>query len=428
MLLKLPNYSLVLLIGASCSERSSFARKFFTEDEIISLGITDDELKKEETSIDNFKNAKEKVAARLKEKKFTVIDAPNIEKSKRKVWLNLAEEYFFTTVGVVFQASKQDCSQNTSSNNIRAKSNNETLRSSFKNLKKEFDRTIRFQTEGEIEQIEEIIKIPSKTIKSEDNGPFDIIGDIHGCFEELKMLLEKLQYNVSLINNGGCWYSVDHPQKRRVIFLGDLVDRGPASPEVLRLVMSMVNSGVALCVPGNHDDKLMRKLQGKNVQIKHGLEVTMNQFAKESEEFAHAVRDFLFNLPSHFVLDDGKLVVAHAGLKENMQGHTTETVRDFCLYGETTGETDEYGIPIRGEWWKEYGGKPLVVYGHSPVLKPEFINNTIDIDTGCVFGGYLTALKYPEKEFVSVSAKQIYSYSARPEIFDSLRKEKTTTA
>ena len=103
-------------------------------------------------------------------------------------------------------------------------------------------------------------------------------------------------------------------------------------------------------------------------------------------------------------LDDGKLVVAHAGMKEEMQGRGSGKVRDFALYGETTGETDEFGLPVRYNWAAEYRGKAMVVYGHTPVPEPEWLNRTINIDTGCVFGGKLTALRYPEKELVSVPA------------------------
>ena len=114
------------------------------------------------------------------------------------------------------------------------------------------------------------------------------------------------------------------------------------------------------------------------------------------------------------MFDDGKLVVAHAGMKEEMQGRGSGKVRDFALYGETTGETDEYGLPVRYNWAAEYRGKAMVVYGHTPVAEPEWLNRTINIDTGCVFGGKLTALRYPERELVSVPALRTYYESAKP--------------
>ncbi|HEX6508256.1 MAG TPA: polynucleotide kinase-phosphatase, partial [Chloroflexota bacterium] len=238
-----------------------------------------------------------------------------------------------------------------------------------------------------------------------------IIGDIHGCYEELTNLLAQLGYD---IQDGPGGPKTIPPDGRRAIFVGDLVDRGPRIPEVLRLVMRMVREGKAFCVPGNHDMKLMRKLKGRDVQLTHGLADSIAQLDREPPEFKKQVVTFLDDLVSHYVFDDGKLVVAHAGMKEEMQGRGSGKVRDFALYGETTGETDEYGLPVRYNWAAEYRGKAMVVYGHTPVAEPEWLNRTINIDTGCVFGGRLTALRYPEKELISVPARRTYYEPARP--------------
>ena len=203
-----------------------------------------------------------------------------------------------------------------------------------------------------------------------------------------------------------------HPDGRKLVFVGDLVDRGPKIPEVVRLVMESVKAGTALCVPGNHDMKFMRKIWGKDVQITHGLAESLAQFEAYEQHyrgFSRIAAEFIDDLVSHYVLDDGKLVVAHAGMKESMQGRGSGKVREFALYGETTGETDEFGLPVRYNWAAEYRGPAMVVYGHTPVPEPEWLNRTINIDTGCVFGGKLTALRYPEKELVSVPAKQTYA-------------------
>ena len=174
----------------------------------------------------------------------------------------------------------------------------------------------------------------------------------------------------------------------------------------------MVVAGSAFCVPGNHDMKLMRKLRGKNVQISHGLAQSLAEIDalpnEVREPFCKELETFLDSLVSHYVFDDGKLVVAHAGMKAEMQGRGSGKVRDFALYGETTGETDEFGVPVRHNWAADYRGSAMVVYGHTPVPEPEWLNRTVNIDTGCVFGGKLTALRYPEKEFVSVSAAHTY--------------------
>jgi protein phosphatase len=178
--------------------------------------------------------------------------------------------------------------------------------------------------------------------------------------------------------------------------------------------MEMVASGSAVCVPGNHENKLVRALRGRDVQVTHGLAESLAQLEKETPEFRQQALEFLDGLVSHFVLDDRRLVVAHAGMREEMQGRASAAVRAFALYGETTGETDEFGLPVRYPWATEYRGKATVVYGHTPVPEPEWVNNTINIDTGCVFGGALTALRYPEKELVSVPAAQTYYEPVRP--------------
>ena len=190
-----------------------------------------------------------------------------------------------------------------------------------------------------------------------------------------------------------------HPDGRKAVFVGDLVDRGPRIVDTLRLVRNMIAGGSALCVPGNHDMKLMRRLRGKDIQITHGLANSLAEIDAMPDEvraaFCKELAEFLDGLVSHYVLDDGKLVVAHAGMKAEMQGRGSGKVRDFALYGETTGETDEFGLPVRFNWAAEYRGTAMVVYGHTPVPEADWLNRTVNIDTGCVFGGKLTALRYP---------------------------------
>ncbi len=261
------------------------------------------------------------------------------------------------------------------------------------------------------------------------HGPFDIIGDVHGCGDELEALLLKLGYVVVRLNpgaglSGGPVYG--HPQGRKVVFLGDLVDRGPKIPHVLRIASNMCASGNAYSVIGNHDDKLLRLLNGRNVQIKHGLEDTVAQIEalpdEDREPFKRELARFLSSLNNHLILDDGNLVVAHAGIREDLQGKSSDRTRSFALYGDTTGEKDEYGLPVRLDWAAHYRGKALVVYGHTPVPEPDWAPNAVNVDTGCVFGGALTALRYPEREVVSVPAGQIYCESARPFAPAELRK------
>ncbi len=201
-----------------------------------------------------------------------------------------------------------------------------------------------------------------------ETGPFDVIGDIHGCRAELELLLGELGYEITRDSEARAVGA--HRDDRRVIFLGDLVDRGPDTPGVLRLVMGMVAAGDALCVPGNHENKLLRALRGRNVQVSHGLAESLAQLAAEPDEFRAAVEQFLDGLISHYVLDGGQLVVSHAGLTERYHGRASGRVREFCLYGQTTGETDEYGLPVRYPWAQEYRGRAMVLYGHTPVPGP----------------------------------------------------------
>ena len=235
---------------------------------------------------------------------------------------------------------------------------------------------------------------------------------MHGCQRELTDLLDALGYRPAA--DGG-WR---HPAGRTAVFLGDLVDRGPDTPGVLATVLAMTAAGTALCVSGNHESKLLRALRGRDVKVSHGLAESLAQLQAGPEEFRAQATAFLDGLISHYVLDGGRLVVAHAGLRQEMHGRASAAVRSFALYGETTGETDEFGLPVRYPWALDYRGKAVVVYGHTPVPVPVWVNNTICLDTGCVFGGRLTALRYPERELVSVPARSVYYQPARPLVPD----------
>ena len=236
---------------------------------------------------------------------------------------------------------------------------------------------------------------------------------MHGCCDELETLLQTLGYQLKE-------HTYYHPEDRKVIFLGDLVDRGDRILDTLNLVQKMVAAGSALCVPGNHDYKLLRKLKGQNVKVNHGLDKTLKELESLDESELRSLQSFLDSLISHYVLDQGRLVVAHAGMKQAYQGRGSAKVREFALYGETTGEIDEFGLPVRYNWASDYRGDAIVVYGHTPVPAPVWLNGTIDIDTGCVFGGNLTALRYPEKELVSVPAQKVYCEPIRPLVSESL--------
>ena len=427
MEIKVPELSLVVLIGASGSGKSFFAKKHFKKTEVLSSdecrALVSDNENDQSATTDAFDVLHYIASTRLKRGLLTVIDATNVQKESRKGLIALARSYHCLPVAIVLNLPEKVCEErnqgranrNLGSHFIRQQAHE--LKRSLRGLRDEGFRQVHVLKS--IEEVESVIEIKREKLyndKKEETGPFDIIGDVHGCIDELRELLIALGYSVNIVeaDQANFGFKVIPPENRKVIFVGDLVDRGPDSPNVLRLVMSMVNSGVAYCVPGNHDLKLQKFLHGKDVQLKHGLEVTVKQLETESAEFKKTVEQFLYGLTSHYIFDNGKLVVAHAGIKEEMQGRASAAVRAFCLYGETTGETDEFGLPVRYNWAKEYRGNARVVYGHTPVPQAEWLNKTINIDTGCVFGGKLTALRYPEEELISVKSKKIYSEPVRP--------------
>ena len=427
MEIRIPKTALVLLVGASGSGKSSFAKKHFAQYETVSSdacrGIVSNDENNQAASNDAFELFYYIISMRLKKGLLTVADATNIQPDARKKLISIARSFHVLPVAIVFDMPQELCetrNQQRTDRNVPPhviRRQLQDLKRSLRSIKKEgFVKLYTFRSEEEANAVPPIVREKLYNDKAELHGPFDIIGDVHGCYEELIELLQKLRYIIVETADDGTNYGlkVSHPENRTVIFLGDLIDRGPASPAVLKLVMSMVRSGTALCVPGNHDMKLHKKLTGKAVQEKHGLAETLRQLEGETDAFKNDVKEFLYGLVSHYVLDSGKLVVAHAGLKEEMQGRGSGAVRSFCLYGETTGETDEFGLPVRYNWAAEYRGRAKVVYGHTPVPSAQWLNNTIDIDTGCVFGGSLTALRYPEEELVSVPAHTMYCKPVKP--------------
>jgi protein phosphatase len=429
--ISIPKLSLVVLIGPSGSGKSTFARKHFLATEVLSSDscramVSDDENDQAVTK-DAFELLRFIAGKRLALGRLTVIDATNVQPEARKPLVELARQYHCLPVALVLDLPEQVCQERNRPRPDRdfgphvVRNQVSQLRRSLRGLRKEGFRHIFVMETPEEVDAAIVDRVPLWNDRREEHGPFDIIGDVHGCCDELEVLLGKLGYTETrLESDDPAWglRAYAHSERRKAIFLGDLVDRGPRIIDTVRLVRNMVVHGSALCVPGNHDMKLVSKLLGKNVQITQGLADTLAEIEALSVEvrsaFGKGLADFLDGLVSHYVLDGGNLVVAHAGMKEEMQGRGSGKVREFALYGETTGETDEFGLPGRYDWAKEYRGSAAVVYGHTPVPEPEWLNRTVNIDTGCVFGGKLTALRYPEKEFVSVPAARTYCEPVRP--------------
>lgn len=235
-------------------------------------------------------------------------------------------------------------------------------------------------------------------------GPFDIVGDVHGCRDELMELLDLLGH---VDENGELRR---HPEGRIPVLLGDLTDRGPDSRGTLENARRLTEIG-GLVIRGNHDDKLLGWLRGKDVEVKAGLDMTIQQLSGTTPEWRRDMADWIATLESHLMLDGGRLAVAHAGIDEEHQGRHTRGAWSMGLYGRPVKggtELDEHGFPMREDWALTYTGSAVVVHGHVVHAEPRIVGSVVAIDTGCVHGGRLTAYRWPEREFVSVPARREY--------------------
>ncbi|MGP3975899.1 polynucleotide kinase-phosphatase [Streptomyces sp. 8N114] len=412
--LPVTDLSLVVLIGATGSGKSTFARRHFKATEVISSdfcrGLVADDENDQSASKDAFDVLHYIAGKRLAAGRRTVVDATSVQSDSRKQLIQLARQHDVLPIAIVLDVPEAVCAERNATRADRVGTprrviarHQRELRRSLRHLEREGFRKVHILRGVEEVEGAEIVTEKRFNDLSHLAGPFDIIGDIHGCASELESLLGKLGYVDGV-----------HPEGRTAVFVGDLVDRGPDTPGVLRRVMDMVASGNALCVPGNHENKLGRHLKGRKVQRTHGLAETIEQLEGEGEDFRVRVREFVDGLVSHYVLDGGRLVVCHAGLPEKYHGRTSGRVRSHALYGDTTGETDEFGLPVRYPWAEEYRGKAAVVYGHTPVPTASWLNNTICLDTGVVFGGRLTALRWPERELVDVPADKVWYEPVKP--------------
>ncbi|MGV9426102.1 polynucleotide kinase-phosphatase [Streptomyces sp. NPDC003656] len=412
--LPVTDLSLVVLVGASGSGKSTFAKRHFKPTEVISSdfcrGLVSDDENDQSATRDAFDVLHYIAGKRLAAGRRTVVDATSVQQDARRQLIDLARQYDVLPIAIVLDVPEEVCAERNAARPDRAdmprrvvQRHTRELRRSLRHLEREGFRKVHV-LRG-VQEVEHATVVTEKRFNDLRHltGPFDIIGDIHGCSSELESLLATLGYEDGV-----------HPEGRTAVFVGDLVDRGPDSPGVLRRVMGMVGAGSALCVPGNHENKYGRHLKGRKVQHTHGLAETIAQMEGESEEFKDEVRRFLDGLVSHYVLDGGRLVVCHAGLPEKYHGRTSGRVRSHALYGDTTGETDEFGLPVRYPWAEDYRGRAAVVYGHTPVPEATWLNNTICLDTGAVFGGKLTALRWPEREVVDVPAERVWYEPAKP--------------
>lgn len=243
---------------------------------------------------------------------------------------------------------------------------------------------------------------------------YDIVGDVHGCADELRDLLGVLGYRLRKSD-------LTPPAGRQLIFVGDLVNRGPDTAGVLELVMRAADAGHARAVMGNHDRKLLRALGGQRVNASGPLAPSLQQLARRSRSFTAQVEDFLAELPPRLVLDGGRLLVVHAG---DLPYAPDAERREYNVTGRKTGRRDALGLEERHDWVTPYRERALVVYGHTPVLEPQQRGRTLNLDTGCVYGGQLSALRYPELELLSVAARRAYATGKRWRVLSASRQAK----
>lgn len=421
-----PATGLVVLVGVSGSGKSTFAARHFAPTEVVSSdtcrALVADDPDDQGATEDAFDLLHHLVGIRLRRGLLTVVDATNVQPAARASLVALARRHHVLVDAVVLRVpvgvavERHTAAGRTFGPTPVARvveRHERDLKRSLRGLRREGFRRVHVLDGQEEIDAATVERERSWNDRRDLRGPFDLVGDVHGCASELRTLLVRLGWRLEVDERGRA-VGAHHPEGRTAVFVGDLVDRGPDTPGVLRLVSGMVAAGTALCVRGNHEDKLVRALAGRDVKVAHGLAESLAQLAEEPAEERERLRAFMDSLVAHYVLDDGRLVVAHAGLKEKYHGRSSRRVRAFALYGDTTGETDEMGLPVRYPWAEDYRGAATVVYGHTPVPTPVWVNNTICLDTGVVFGGALTALRYPERELVDVPAEQEWYAPVRP--------------
>lgn len=412
MVIEIPEFCLILLVGGACSGKSTLARRIFESEEIITL-----EAIERDTSVAGLpcvdaaqRRLEALVADRLAQRRLTVVDAPNLTKDQRASLKAIAKSHDAGRVALVLKTPRHACleryrsadPQSTGVTVQQVRAEHAKLCQALEVIDRERFETVHLLDE-EQQANATLTRHPLPCDLRHLEGPFDIVGDLHGCGLELRFLLKKLGYP-----------EVSSPTSRRLVFLGDLTDRGPHNLACYETVAQLVSEGKALCVRGNHDAKLLRYLENAQVTMTNGMSRTVSELDTRDGAYRESMKQFLGELGYHYVLDEGRLVVVHGGLKEAYHNRVSGRISSFCLYGDTNGQVDDTGFPVRKDWDLDYRGEAKVVYGHTPVTRPVWVNNTLNIDTGCVFGGGLTALRYPEMEIVTMPALQTYWTPKRP--------------
>lgn len=406
-----PPVCLIVLVGSSGCGKSTFARKHFDASQIVASDqcrvMVVDDAASQSANDDAFALFHQWIGLRLKNRRLTVADSTALKPGARERFFELAKTYRVSVYVLAFDVPLEEALRRNAARPDRHVP--ETViakhRLTFEQAVRELAKETRLAG-FHVLTVEAMDAVTLQTTPSTlAASRFDVIGDVHGCLDELQSLLAKLGYRAD----------GQHPEGRIPVFVGDLADRGPDSPGVLRLVCDLVAGDRALFVPGNHDDKLFRLLQGANVKRTHGLDTTEAQLQAlpeaQRERLEQDILAFLAPQSCYQVLDQGKLAVAHAGVRDDMLGKMSEFIVRFTRFGDVRG-FEENGMPIRHDWAadRERGDTgPLICYGHTPQSEIVFVNNTVNLDGGCVFGGFLAALRYPERELVTVPAQRAYA-------------------
>lgn len=410
MMISIPEFSLVIMIGGTGSGKTTFVNKHFSPDEIISSDtirkmITGAEGNEDNTVVFSYMNTI--ISERLKRKLTTVVDATHLNEESRHDMIMLAKKYYALPIAFVMNTSLTKCLEN---NNNRVDSRPEYVVRNHNRIARSL--YPKYEGFSQIEKIDyENDYIISRHVlrnnKKSVHGPFDIIGDIHGCYDELIDLMKKCGYIIK-IHQGPhrIIHTIYHLDGRKLVFLGDLCDRGPKIMESMFLVMDIVNSEMGYCVRGNHDQRFLDYLEGKEVSHTHGFKETIEQLSVydgHKRDIHMELKKFFSTMNSYILFDDGKLVASHCGIDKNMIGGAGIMVSNRCVFGNT-----RLTAKKRYEWIYENDTKALQVFGHLSVMDSKFINNAICLDNGCVYGYKLTALKYPELSLVSENAHSIH--------------------